>query len=176
MPARRVLPRRKSVVRTVPLQYTWEDGYFRRIVRCRIGAGDLVLKVRREADVSLSRLSSQCAFSEYLAENGIPTARFLPVCPRGEGAQEKAGFAAALPAAGGPVLVTLERFCDGQLTEIRPSLPRRRGADLRVCAPPLFSAPSYRWAGRAKRSGAVSAPPRGYSARFTLTLPQSTSA
>ena len=137
MPARRVLPRRKSVVRTVPLQYTWEDGYFRRIVRCRIGAGDLVLKVRREADVSLSRLSSQCAFSEYLAENGIPTARFLPVCPRGEGAQEKAGFAAALPAAGGPVLVTLERFCDGQLTEITPELAEaagRRSSGLRPAA------------------------------------------
>ena len=75
------------------------------------GAGDLVLKVRREEDVSLSRLSSQCAFSEYLAENGIRTARFLSVCPSGEGAWKKEGFAAALPAAGGPVLVTLEHFC-----------------------------------------------------------------
>ena len=98
------------------LTYTWEGRYFRRIVRCRFGAGDLVLKVCREEEISLARLSSQCAFSEYLAEHGIQTARFLPVYASGEGAWEKAGFAAALPAAGGPVLVTAERFCSGQLT------------------------------------------------------------
>lgn len=112
---------------TVPLQYTWEDGYFRRIVRCRVGAGDLVLKVRREEEISLARLSSQCAFSEYLAEHGIQTARFLPVCASREGAWEKAGFAAGLPAAGGPVLVTVERFCNGQLTQITPELAEAAG-------------------------------------------------
>ena len=160
MPARRVLPRRKSVVRTVPLQYTWEDGGFRRIVRCPFGAGDLVLKVRREEDVSLSRLSSQCAFSEYLAENGIRTARFLSVCPSGEGAWKKEDFAAALPAEGGPVLVTLEYFCEGQLTAVTPELAEAAGRRSSGLRPAAFSAPSYRWAGRAKRSGAVSAPPR----------------
>lgn len=109
------------------LTYTWEGRYFRRIVRCRLGAGDLVLKVRRKEDVSLSRLSSQCAFSEYLAENGIPTARFLSVCPSGEGAWKKEDFAAALPAEGGPVLVTLEYFCEGQLTAVTPELTEAAG-------------------------------------------------
>ena len=109
------------------LSYTGESGYFRRIVRCRFGAGDLVLKVRREEDVSLARLSSQCAFSEYLAGNGIPTARFLPVYASGEGAWEKAGFAAALPAAGGSVLVTAERFCGGQLGAVTPELAEAAG-------------------------------------------------
>lgn len=119
------------------LTYTWEGRYFRRIVRCRLGAGDLVLKVRRKEDVSLSRLSSQCAFSEYLAENGIRTARFLSVCPSGEGAWKKEDFAAALPAEGGPVLVTLEYFCEGQLTAVTPELTEaagRRPSGLRPAA------------------------------------------
>ncbi len=177
MPARRVLPRRKSVVRTVPLQYTWEDGYFRRIVRCRVGAGDLVLKVRREEEVSLARLSSQCAFSEYLAEHGIRTARFLSVCPSGEGAWKKEGFAAALPAASGPVLVTLEHFCEGQLTEITPELAEAAGRRPSGLRPAAFFLPRL-IVGRAGQSDPAlflrrCAP---YSARFTLTLPQSTSA
>ena len=132
------------------LTYTWEGRYFRRIVRCRLGAGDLVLKVRREEDVSLSRLSSQCAFSEYLAENGIRTARFLSVCPSGEGAWKKEDFAAALPAEGGPVLVTLEYFCEGQLTAVTPELTEAAGRRPSGLRPAAFFCPVLSLGGQGK--------------------------
>ena len=77
------------------LSYTWEDGYFRRIVRCRFGAGDLVLKVRREEDVSLARLSSQCAFSEYLAEHGIPRERLEAIISSNEYALRQRDYGTA---------------------------------------------------------------------------------
>ena len=101
-------------------------GAFRRIVRCRYGAGDLVLKVRREEELPLSRLASQCAFSEYLAKNGVRTARLLPVLSCGEGRNGES-FAAELPMEGGPALVTAERFCGGQLTVVTPDLAEAMG-------------------------------------------------
>ena len=101
-------------------------GAFRRIVRCRYGAGDLVLKVRREEDLPLSRLASQCPFSEYLAKNGVRTARLLPVLSGGEGRNGES-FAAELPMEGGPALVTAERFCGGQLTVVTPDLAEAMG-------------------------------------------------
>ena len=108
------------------LSYDWEGGAFRRIVRCRYGAGDLVLKVRREEELPLSRLASQCAFSEYLAKNGVRTARLLPVLSCGEGRNGES-FAAELPMEGGPALVTAERFCGGQLTVVTPDLAEAMG-------------------------------------------------
>ena len=108
------------------LSYDWEGGAFRRIVRCRYGAGDLVLKVRREEELPLSRLASQCAFSEYLAKNGVRTARLLPVLSCGEGRSGES-FAAELPMEGGPALATAERFCGGQLTVVTPDLAEAMG-------------------------------------------------
>ena len=108
------------------LSYDWEGGAFRRIVRCRYGAGDLVLKVRREEELPLSRLVSQCTFSEYLAKNGVRTARLLPVLSCGEGRSGES-FAAELPMEGGPALVTVERFCGGQLTVVTPDLAEAMG-------------------------------------------------
>ena len=108
------------------LSYDWEGGAFRRIVRCRYGTGDLVLKVRREEELPLSRLASQCAFSEYLANNGIRTARLLPVLPCGKGRSGES-FAAELPVEGGPALVTAEHFCGGQIAVVTPDLAEAMG-------------------------------------------------
>ena len=87
------------------LSYDWEGGAFRRIVRCRYGAGDLVLKVRREEELPLSRLASQCAFSEYLAKNGVRTARLLPAL-----VGENRRLAEAIAARGRELLSALSPF------------------------------------------------------------------
>lgn len=78
----------------------------------------MILKFKNEKGVTAALIESQTAFSEHLAENGIPTARFYRSGERYVLSEHLHGY---------DVLITLENFCPGEITCVTPDLAGKTG-------------------------------------------------
>lgn len=108
----------RGVEELVRYRYPEETGQVRLILKCSLDGGALIVKFKKEEDVTRELIEAQSRFSERLAENGVLTADFL-----------KAGDAIALERElnGYHVCVTVERFRDGEIMVVNGDIAEKTG-------------------------------------------------
>lgn len=78
----------------------------------------VVVKFKNERDITQALIQAQSAFSEHLAAQDVPTARFYTSAE---------GYALRHIINGYEVLVTVENFCPGEIKLVNSSIARRTG-------------------------------------------------
>lgn len=114
----------------------------RLIMKARLETGaSLVIRFKNEADVTMETIESQCRFASELRQSGIVTPRQY---------QSEGAFAREYTIGGYDVIVTVERFVEGQIKVVDAGIAEKTGAllarthqiaetrDLHVSNPVLF--------------------------------------
>lgn len=106
-------------------RYNYEDEgessrHIRLILKAMLADGSaVVIRLKNESDVTLEMIEQQCRFASLLYENGIPTPRQYSF---------KGSFASLYTINGYELIVCVEDFAEGSITEVNAETAEKTGA------------------------------------------------